>query len=393
MGTYQENNRNSFYSKIEKQEDVVGSGKYLFSITGQPKVQLSYTAWVSTLFKDLETTKKTLAKLQAAGAKEGNWVDRLIPTHKSFFGDEQKFIKTYACDLEWAKTLEYCKTSTDGASQPQGTLDEYVGFYAGKDDEGKDHRQEIKISGTNLVTNTKHKVAGDLTIILTPTGTKDVFSVDIQNSLIKSSSGTATFTRNKDGKVCSITSSAKVKPVIGKEQSIDATATKEGVTCDAATPSPAPQNSTQQGGGQTQIQTQYGGNFPPCVANYGGSRSFYILTDSANKKVFGFSLDEAGANKIKTDNPNKQLDISLEDCKFMRVTEDYEEMFNRNSEAARNKYLIFRKDGSFISNSTVKRGTYICTERGTVQLTNRESVINEEKLRKKIRAKLLKLIK
>ena len=58
MGTYQENNRNSFYSKIEKQEDVVGSGKYLFSITGQPKVQLSYTAWVSTLFKDLETTNQ-----------------------------------------------------------------------------------------------------------------------------------------------------------------------------------------------------------------------------------------------------------------------------------------------------------------------------------------------
>jgi hypothetical protein len=95
----------------------------------------------------------------------------------------EQFYKTYACDLEWAKTLEYCKTSADGASQPQGTLDEYVGFYAGKDDEGKDHRQEIKISGTNLVTSTKHKVAGDLTIILTPTGTKDVFSVDIKNSL------------------------------------------------------------------------------------------------------------------------------------------------------------------------------------------------------------------
>jgi hypothetical protein len=59
MGTYQENNRNSFYSKIDKQEDVVGSGKYLFSTSGQPKVQPSYTAWVSTLFKDLETTKKT----------------------------------------------------------------------------------------------------------------------------------------------------------------------------------------------------------------------------------------------------------------------------------------------------------------------------------------------
>jgi hypothetical protein len=392
MGTYQENNRNSFYSKIDKQEDVVGSGKYLFSLSGQPKVQLSYTTWVSTLFKDLETTKKTLAKLQAAGAKEGNWVDRLIPTHKAFFGDEQKFIKTYACDLEWAKTLEYCKTSADSGNQQQGTLDEYVGFYTGKDDEGKDHRQEIKISGTNLVTSTKHKVAGDLTIILTPTGTKDIFSVDIQNTYVKSSSGTATFTRNKDGKVCSITSSAKVKPVIGKEQSIDATATKEGVSCDGATPSPVTQTGGQQGGNQ--IQTQYGGDFPPCIANYGGAKAFYILTDNSNKKVFGFSLDEAGANKIKTDNPNKQLDISLEDCRFMRVTEDYEEMFNRNSEAPRNKYLIFRKDGSFISNSSVKRGKYICTENGTrTRLIDRESVINEQTLRKKIRAKLLKLIK
>lgn len=391
MATYQENNRNSFYSKIEKQEDVVGSGKYLFSITGQPKVQLSYTAWVSTLFKDLETTKKTLAKLQTAGAKEGNWIDRLIPTHKAFFSDEQKFIKTYACDLEWAKTLEYCK-SADNTNQGQGTLDEYIGFYIGKDDDGKEQRQEIKASGTNLVTSVKHKVAGDLTIILKPTGSKDVFDVEIQNSLIKSSSGTATFTRNKDGKVCSVTSNAKVKPIIGKEQVVDGTATKEGVSCDGVTPQPSAENNGQQGGTQTQVQ--YGGDFPPCLENYGSAKAIYILIDTQNKKPFAFSMDEAGANKIKTDNPNKQLEISMEECRYMRVTEDYDEMFNRNSEAPRNKYLIFRKDGSFISNSSVKRGTYICTENGTrTRLVNREAVINEEKLRKKIREKLLKLIK
>lgn len=122
-------------------------------------------------------------------------------------------------------------TTPTSTTTVKTTINDYAGFYIGKDEDDKEIKQEIKVDGNNLVTSADHPTAGKINITLTPTSNSDVFNVTIDNKLVKQSSGTATFGKNKNGKICNVTVKAKVKPILGREQEVNSIGFKEGVDC------------------------------------------------------------------------------------------------------------------------------------------------------------------
>ena len=405
-----EKNRADFYNRIKDKTKVEGdatSGLIMASNkTGQ---QQNFDYWQAQFFGGEEPARRTLANLQKVVGQPNNWFDRLLTTnppgsinHKDFLKDEKSFFQAYCCDFSYAKNLPACTSSnnstSNGNQNQQNILSDYAGFYTGKDEKGVDQKQEIKVVGEKLLTSVDHQVAGKLDITLTPTTTKDVFNIEIKNNLIKSSSGTATFGRNKEGKVCNVTVNAKAKPTVGKEQSLSSVALKDGVSCDGGNvvpnnnpPQQEPNNQQNGSGGETGPS-----GFPVCVDAFGSAVNVYLVIDKSNNKAFAFAQEDDDAKakqiaeKIIADNPNKQLELKFEEGRLTYVNRD----MNKNPGQPLNSKLILFKDYKFVSDSRIKRGTYKCVSQNGNSIVipvQRETIINESQAKKYLRDQYIRI--
>lgn len=191
---------------------------------------------------------------------------------KKYYTDSrQDFYKKYACDLDWAKKLNYC-----GGDESSSVKDEYVGSYK-TETTPEENFEIIKKSGEYFVS-----ARGENVKIVKTTG--DNFEIE---SKIPPASGTISFKRDSNNKVTG--GSADVKVGIGfLSKELKGTFTRIGVT-------PSPETETKK-------TAQY--DFTPwtCINNFNESWGYYKLLggwDGVNKYAYEYTSHKVNGRKVK----------------------------------------------------------------------------------------------
>ena len=105
-----------------------------------------------------------------------------------------------------------------------------------------------------------------------------------------------------------------------------------------------------------------------CIAQM-AENTFYIFIDKPTNKSLGFVQDETKVDSMKVVLKSSDILVSKETCKYGNIDSTFTSWLPSGSQSCK---VLFRKDGTFVSDSKYKRGKYTCTPNNHILLTEKE---------------------